>query len=392
MNTKISIGCDKRNKKKPWVVRWSGERDIDTGKSKRYAHSFKLKVKAEAFASQKAVDFDRGGRRDEPKETLKPFCDKWVRLNNSHRPETLKLYGYTIDRLLNYFGPDCLLRKIATDRAELFIAELKPLKNIEELSDWTKHRTLRHCKTIFQSAVRWGNISQNPFKHIKGPKLRTTPWHYVKPDEYMQLLDAAPNTHRKAFYALCYTGGLRFSEAVSLRWSDINFLSGEVTLRNRRGTDTEPEFLLKDYEERTIQLPPATLNILEATEAASPYVVLDKAQYANTIIRWRKNRRSWRWQDALYNAGRDFGRHLRKASIEAEPGETLSIHTLRKSCIQNWANKLPMNVVKELAGHSNIATTQKFYTKVDPYYRAKAAEVTQDALNRTDVKLTYGDV
>ena len=193
---------------------------------------------------------------------------------------------------------------------------------------------------------------------------------------------------------MCYTGGLRFSEAVSLRWSDIN--DGEVNLRNRPGTDTEPEFLLKDYEERTIPLPPATLNILEdlktyaeATDEASPYVVLSESLHGKMMARWNhadKNTRvAWKWQDAFYNAGREFHRHLRKAEIEPAPGETLSIHTLRKSCIQNWANKLPMNVTKELAGHSNIATTQKYYCQVDSYYRAKAAEVIEDVLNEVDV-------
>jgi integrase len=384
MSAKITIGCDKRNKEKPWVCRWSGDFDFDTGKSKRYAKSFRLKVEAEQFAAQQTVEFSRGGLRDESKETLKPFCDKWLRLNNSHRPATQKLYGHTIERLLNYFGPDCLLRRITTDRAELFIAELRPLKG-DKFSDWTKHRTLRHCKTMFQSAVRWGCIPKNLFIDIEGPKPRTTPWHYITPSEYMRLLDAAPNPRWRIFYALCYTGGLRFSEAVALRWSDINFLSGEVTLRNRPGTDKEPEFLLKDYEKRTVPLPPTTLDMLEAAEAESTYVVLGKAQYEKMIKLWQKHRQSWKWQDAFYNAGREFGRHLRKAEIEPAPGETLSIHTLRKSCIQNWSNGLPMNVTRDLAGHSNVVTTQKYYCQVDPYYKAKAAEVIEGLLKKVDV-------
>lgn len=383
MTKKIGLYKDARNKRRQWVCRWFGEPD-ETGKQKRYTKAFKLKVDAEDFKRQKETSFSKGQRRDESKETMKPFCDKWLRLNNSLRPETRKLYNYTIERLLSYFGPECILRRLGADSAELFIAELKPLKG-DKLSDWTKHRTLRHCKTMFDSAVRWGNIPFNPFKHIRGPKLRTTPWHKIKPEEYQKLLDAAPNPRWKAFYALCYTAGLRFSEAVSLRWSDINFLSGEVTLRNRPGTDTEPEFLLKDYEERTIPLPKTTLDMLEATEAESPYVVLNQALYSNMIIRWPKHRESWKWQDVFYNAGREFGRHLRKAEIEPAPGETLSIHTLRKSCIQNWANELPMIVTRELAGHSNIATTQKYYCQVEPYYRDKAAEVIDGLLKGNDV-------
>ncbi len=162
MITKIGVYREPRNKKRPWVVRWYGEYDPATDKQHRYSKAFKLKVEAEDFQATKKQAIRQGGRRDKSKEALKSFCDKWVRLNNSHRPATQKLYSYTIERLLSYFGADCLLRRITTDRAELFIAELKPLKG-DELSNWTKHRTLRNCKTMFQSAVRWGCISFNPF-------------------------------------------------------------------------------------------------------------------------------------------------------------------------------------------------------------------------------------
>jgi integrase len=78
------------------------------------------------------------------------------------------------------------------------------------------------------------------------------------------------------------------------------------------------------------------------------------------------------------NVLREFNRHVRKAAIK--PNGTLSIHTLRKSCIQNWANELPINVTEELAGHSSIATTHKYYLQVDEYNRAKAAAVIDSLL------------
>ena len=325
----------------------------------------------------------RGESRDEIKDTLGTFIDKWMRLNKSLRPETLKLYGHTTARLLNYFGPEYLLRKVTADKAELFIAELKPIKKTAVLSDWTRHRVLRNCKTIFESAVRWNCLAFNPFQHIKGPKLRLRPWHYVTPEEYKSLLQATPKLHRKVFYALCYTGGLRFSEVASLKWTDINFLSSEIKLDNRPATDTEPEFLLKDYERRSIPLPGYTIEMLEHFEALSPYVVMTKVKYERMLEKWQSYQasgRPWRWVDMFYNAGRDFNHHVKNAGIQKEQGKTLSIHTLRKSCIQNWANELPMNVTKELAGHSSISTTSKYYTQVDSYHRAKAATTIDNLL------------
>ena len=36
-------------------------------------------------------------------------------------------------------------------------------------------------------------------------------------------------------------------------------------------------------------------------------------------------------------------------------------HDLRHSCLTNWAQELPVHVVRKLAGHSDIKTTQKHY-------------------------------
>ena len=67
------------------------------------------------------------------------------------------------------------------------------------------------------------------------------------------------------------------------------------------------------------------------------------------------------------------------------------VHTLRKCAGQNWADYLPMNVVNELMGHSNISTTAEFYSTVDEDHERKAAKVVQNLLEeKSDVSLTYG--
>jgi len=40
------------------------------------------------------------------------------------------------------------------------------------------------------------------------------------------------------------------------------------------------------------------------------------------------------------------------------------LHDLRRSAITNWAQKLPIQVVRQLAGHSDISTTRKYYLAV----------------------------
>jgi integrase len=51
---------------------------------------------------------------------------------------------------------------------------------------------------------------------------------------------------------------------------------------------------------------------------------------------------------------------------------------------------LPINVTKELAGHSSIATTQKYYLQVDEYHRQKAAAVIDNLLETETSSDVFG--
>jgi len=399
MITKIGLYRDPRKTKK-WVVRWFGEYDPATGKQKRYSKSFELKRDAEAFQSQLAMAFKEGQQRDKPEEvTLRDFCEDWLKTRKAGvRPETLRLYREAMGRLYAYFGQNCQLNAVTPRGAATFIAESKRVyvKNAEQLSNWTRHKILRNCRTIFQGAVTWQLIGKNPFKYVKAPKLVSTPWHYLKPDEYQTLLVVAPSLRWKATYALAYTAALRFGELFSLTYKDIDFETGEVKIENRSGTQTMPPFYVKDYEARRIPLPKHTLDILTQLHATAPeripYVLRNEKQYKTAIAKWlkyQKRKRAWKNQDMVNNVGREFKRHTKWAGIK--PNGTLSMHTIRKSCIQNWANELPIHVTKELAGHSSIATTQKYYLQVDEYHRAKAAAVIDSLLSKAQAKAKQTD-
>ena len=89
------------------------------------------------------------------------------------------------------------------------------------------------------------------------------------------------------------------------------------------------------------------------------------------------------------NTNRELRRHLTHADIE--PDEPLSIHTLRKCCIQNWASNLTNpKVTQRLAGHADLKTTMQYYCQVTDSERAEAALAIDNLLKKTDVKLTYG--
>ena len=86
----------------------------------------------------------------------------------------------------------------------------------------------------------------------------------------------------------------------------------------------------------------------------------------------------WKNRYLVNNVLRNSKAYYKRAGIK--PVGKFTVHTLRKCAGQNWADYLPMNVVKELMGHSNIATTAEFYNQVDRDHELKAARVIQGLL------------
>jgi len=89
------------------------------------------------------------------------------------------------------------------------------------------------------------------------------------------------------------------------------------------------------------------------------------------LVARRWNSRS----DVVNNLGRDFDVIRRRSGIPQ-----CTLHDLRRSVITNWAQRLAIQVVQQLAGHSNIATTRKYYLTVRPEDMASASRVVNEIL------------
>jgi len=374
------------DRKLPWLVRWYGEINPKTGNPKRYSKSFRTKRQAEDCKAEKTQEFKKGKKRDRPEEvTLERLCDDFLKTwNPTAKEATSDLYRNTLKRFYSYFGRSIRIRSIGPRQADSFLAAQKRHLNDPDrnLSTWTRLQIIQHCKTIFGLAVRWEWLARNPFADVQVPKTRTKPWHRLTVDEYHRLLEAAPTLRWKCFYALAYTSGARFGELFSLVWSDIDFEKGLVYIRNREGSDRMPPFLIKDHEARFIQLPRHTIDLLseyqnEAPENV-PYILLTAERLERVVKKWRMFRaeeKEWKNRYMVNNVLRDFKIHAKRAGIKFTAQFT--VHTFRKTCAQNWADRLPANVVKFYLGHSNLNTTNRFYSIVDQSHLT----MTQNAMD-----------
>jgi len=162
MNTQPIITKDPR-KKLPWIVRWHGDYDPATGNQKRYSKAFRIQKEAEAFKAEKLLDFNKGGRRDDPeKMTLGQFCEKFLETKKGMKHSTYIAWENECNRLLDHFRADKLLRSIkAMDAAPFLNAQKnrcpKQKRNGEPLAAFTREKLKRNCR----ASIRFPGCTSN---------------------------------------------------------------------------------------------------------------------------------------------------------------------------------------------------------------------------------------
>lgn len=75
---------------------------------------------------------------------------------------------------------------------------------------------------------------------------------YLTEDEVERLMKAAPTPRDRAMILVAYTHGLRVSELVNLRWSQINFDTGRIAVKRLKGSE-DGEHVLRGREIRALK-------------------------------------------------------------------------------------------------------------------------------------------
>jgi integrase/recombinase XerD len=156
-------------------------------------------------------------------------------------------------------------------------------------------------------------------------------------EEVARLLAAAPGLKYKAALSVAYGAGLRVSEVVALKVSDID--SKRMVIRVEQG---------KGRKDRYVMLSPHLLDLLRAWwKAARPQGWLFPGQ----------NR-------VNHLTTRQLNRACRAAAQMAEIKKRVSLHTLRHSFATHLLEQnIDIRVIQVLLGHAKLDTTA-LYTRV----------------------------
>jgi integrase len=199
-------------------------------------------------------------------------------------------------------------------------------------------------KTALNRAVTWELIEFNPISKIKPPRIVKT-FHFYDENEIERLI-AEANEPLKTGIIILVNTGMRTGELFHLRWRDVNLKNGSLRVWPYEG------YSPKGKRPRRIPITAALNKILQG---------LSKGKGPDDYVyRFNNDPR------ALYE---------RFAPLLKRQGMKGTLHDLRHTFASHLAMAgVPIPVIKELLGHSDIATTM-IYAHLSPEAHSAAIEL-----------------
>ncbi len=237
------------------------------------------------------------------------------------KPATLVRMKQAEAALVDYFTEARDVATIGEADAEAWRANLKELG----YAPATISRTVLYARQVFRWAMRRGMVGSlrgNPFAGLKaGSQTNTARAVFVSRESIAKVIDAAPDAEWRLLIALSRFGGLRVpSEALALRWADVDWEHNRLTVRSPKTEHHEGK------GERIIPLFPEIREHLQA--------VFDAAQVGsvNVIGRYREGANlNPHFRRIIKRAGLtpwDRTWHNLRASRQTELAATFPLHTV----------------------------------------------------------------
>ena len=182
-----------------------------------------------------------------------------------------------------------------------------------------------------------------------------------------------------AYYVLVAHLGLRRGEAAGLRWSDIDFRTGEISIT------------------RQIVLANGTSHITPTKTAAGERTVIAPKPVLTALARHRRRQRDWaanagpEWNDEAWVFTDHYGDHLHpdkflahfQALSKAANLPPVRLHDLRHGAATHALSAgVDVKVVSEMLGHSNTQITRDTYTSVVRETQHAAAQAIAGVIGR----------
>lgn len=331
------------------------------------------KKEAQAYLNKVLRERDMGIFSEPSKELFSTYLERWLEI--AVKPRVMKrTYEDYRDLVRRYIDP-----KLGDTK----LSQLTPLQIQSFYNDMTAKglspRTVRYTHSVLRNAldqaVKWKMLHQNPAQYVDLPRQKKTEMKALSPEQAQRFLEEAVDSRWYAFFSLLLTTGMRPGEALGLKWDDVDYKQGRVSIKRAmtRGGQLEEPKTAKSR--RSIPIPKSVVQDLRNHKKTQAEERLQVKDYNDQGLIFASENGGSPHYSNLVN--RHFKPLLKKAGLP----ETIRLYDLRHTCatLLLSAGENP-KIVSERLGHANITLTLDTYSHVLPDMQKAATNKLEEML------------
>lgn len=324
------------------------------------------------------------------RQTLTQFLDRWLEdsIKPSVRPATYVSYEQQIRVHIAPTLGHLLLTKLAPQHIQNYMNEkMKPTPAVgtDKAKPGLSAKTVKYHRSILNmalgQALKFGLVGRNVATLVDPPRVKKFEIQPIDQSQARAFLEAIRGDRMEAFFTVALSLGLRRGEALGLRWVDVDFqartlrISGSLQRLNGKLELSEPK---TKTSRRLLDLPDSLINKLREHRAR---------QLEEKIAIGPQH-----WQDTDLVFTNDIGEPVDPRQVKRRLDALLKkaglphyrVHDLRHFCASLLlAQGVPLKVVSEMLGHSQIGITADLYTHVLPSLKRAAVDLMDSILTGT---------
>jgi len=279
------------------------------------------------------------------KQSFRNF-ETYLRLEKSLSENSIEAYLNDVAKLEKFFtetGSETIPVEVSYNNLKSFLAWY----SVDNKNARTQSRVLSGIRAFFRFLLIEGEIEENPASLLESPKTGLKLPEVLSVAEIDSMIDqidlSKPEGHRnKAIIETMYGCGLRVSELVNLRLTDIHYTEGFVIVTGKGNKQRLVPVSGKALKE---------IDIYKVDRNRLPVIYDQNVMFLNR--RGRKLTRAM-----IFTIIKDLGA---KAGIT----KNISPHTFRHSFATHMIEAgADLRAVQEMLGHESILTTE-IYTHID---------------------------
>jgi len=323
---------------------------------------------------------DEGNYTDPTRELVGDYLDRGLyqygATNTSKRKQ--QSYPWIIERYLKPSIGGVLLKSLRPDH----VNEMHQSILTQGLSQRTALHAHRALSAALNRAVKWHVVPLNVCMMTDAPKPATKEMKVLDADGTATFLEAAKGSRYHSLFVLMALTGLRRSEALALRWPEVDLDTGYISvvagLHRIKGEGLMLLPVKTEKSKRRVSIPQTTVSMLRQLRTHQ----LEQRLHAGPA--WQPGDYLFTHEDGRpYNpdkVSKEFTT-IRKAAHLPE----VRLHDMRHGMATMMiASGEHPKMVSERLGHSDVATTLRIYTHVLPGMQEEAAE-------RLDTRIRQGN-